>query len=326
MREQKTGVLGASTLLGRELLVWLDQWRFPCTPFLFDETEQSGRIISYQDHYLPLCAYDERIASCDILFDCRMDKEDKYKGFINDKTYIIALGENKAGKRILPKQLEAFHEQDHVVVVPQAAEMMLEELLAVVRSVDKVKHAWITSLHSAAEFGDAGCEDLNRQLVAYGKHQMLESHLFPLANATQKLPLLFQALPQTTPIDADGITVEEKQLMQVGGDDTAIHASCVRIGALRGMAMSAAFTCEQVLNKERVIDCFAMNPGFICFDDATHNMYPICADVLHDHHIYIGRMRLSDPHTFMAWAVCDDIALRCASAVKLAFYILHNFL
>ena len=61
MREYKTGVLGASTLLGRELLVWLDQWRFPCTPFLFDETEQSGRIISYQDHYLPLCAYDERI-------------------------------------------------------------------------------------------------------------------------------------------------------------------------------------------------------------------------------------------------------------------------
>ena len=90
-----------------------------------------------------------------------MDKKDKYKGFINDKTYIIALGENKAGKRILPKQFEAFHEQDHVVVVPQAAGMMLEELLAVVRSVDKVKHAWITSLHSAAELGDAGCEDLS---------------------------------------------------------------------------------------------------------------------------------------------------------------------
>lgn len=326
------GILGASTTLGKELLEWLDKWRFPCTPFLFDDAQKGGEILHYRDHYLPIHAWDhKRIAECDVLFDCRLKHSFSLENLCKEHAYIITMDVHAQGKFLLPSiHMEDLADQDHTLIIPQASFCLLAPMLSLMHQKAMVKQVQLTSLHSVSELGDSACNDLKQQLHSYETGQAIESQLFPLEEAQQHLPLLFQALPQTAKLNAQGFSEEEALLKQqcekMHNWEGNLSATCVRIAGLRGLSMSVTFVCEQALNCDTMIDHFSMNPSFICYDDVSHNMYPICADVIHDHRIYIGRMRQSDPHIFMAWAVCDDMAIRAAAAVKLAFYLLHNYL
>lgn len=326
------GILGASTALGKELLEWLDKWRFPCTPFLFDDAQKCGMIMHYRDHYLPLHTWDyKRIAACDLLFDCRLTPSFSLAHRCKESAYVITMDVRATGKFLLPGiNLNALDQKDHTLIIPQASFCLLAPMLSLLDQKIGVKQVHLTSLHSVAEVGDAACTDLKAQLHAYEGGKGIESRLFPLNDAYQHLPLLFQALPQTAKLNDRGIGEEEALLMRqcqtLLAWEGSLNATCVRIASMRGQSMSVSFVCDQQITTEAMIDLFCADPGFICYDDISHNMYPICADVIHDYRIYIGRMRNSGPHTYMAWAVCDDLAIRGAAAVKLAFYLLHNYL
>ncbi len=332
MRDMKAGILGASAWLARELIEWLQKWRFPYEIILFDEIEECGRITKYKDKYYPLHRLDDPLLKeCTIIFDCIGKASDLLKDEGQEKQWIIHLcGCDQKGKLLLPSLgCDHITKQDHDLRIPTAAFSMFAMILALIQTKYKVKQCVLTSLHSVAEVGDEGCKDLLEQLHAYVSGQEMESDMFPLKDAYQHLPLLFQVIPQTSGF-CDGGSSEEEMCFQSNLDQLFdqtcnVCATCVRVAGLRGLSMSLVFTCEQEICLDDMIDAFSADPSMICFDDITHNMYPICADVIHDYRVYVGRMRKSDPHTFAMWAVCDDLALRCAAAVKTALYIIHNF-
>lgn len=329
----QAGIIGASTWLARELAKWLKKWRFPYDIVLFDENEECGRTFEYQDQFYPVHRLsDERLFTCTVLFDCIGKADQLIPQEKQEQMWIIRLcGCEKIGKLVLPSvNLDQLTANDHNLRIPTAAFAMAAMIFAALKQRHTLRKGVFTSLHSVAEVGDEGCKDLMEQLKAYVAGQEPESELFPLKDAYQHLPLLFQTIPQTSDFCDGGSSQEELRLQtnlkQLFDTDCDICATCVRVAGLRGLSMSLAFLCDEEVDPEALTDVFSQDPNMICFDDITHNMYPICADVIHDYRIYIGRMRRSDPHTFAMWAVCDDLALRCGIAVKTAFYVIHNFI
>lgn len=332
MRRNQAGIIGASTWLARELMQWLQKWRFPYEIILFDDIEECGKTVEYQGQYYPIHRFDdERLCSCPLVFDC-VGKADELLKQSTQKQWVLRLcGCDKVGKLVLPfLSLQSITSEDRNLRIPTAAFAMFATILLTLKAKHTISSCVLTSLHSVAEVGDEGCKDLLEQLKAYVAGQEPESDIFPLKNAYQHLPLLFQTIPQTSDFCDGGSSEEElrfeknlKELMDIKLD---ICATCVRVAGLRGLSMSLAFRSDETLDPQALIDLFSQDPNMICFDDITHNMYPICADVIHDYRIYIGRMRKSDPHTFAMWAVCDDLALRCGIAVKTALYVIHNFI
>lgn len=332
MSEYKAGIIGASSWIARELIEWMEKWRFQASLILMDDQEACGQIIPYQNRYLAIKTVNEKdVRDCELLFDCRSHGDKAIKGVCED-AYVISLNEcAKEDKIILPTiNLTEFQKENHALFIPCASYILLASVLSLMQQISNVKQAAVTSLHSVAELGDDACQDLMKQIQAYAKGQEIESTEFPLKDAYQHLPLLFQTLPQTSCLCKEGSTCEELFLKEHLPDCITtvpkLSATCVRVAALRGLSMSLVFTCEEEQELDTIIDAFASDPKFICIDDISHNMYPICADVIHDYRIYIGRMRKSDAHTFVAWAVCDDLAIRCGAAVRVGMYILRNFL
>ena len=333
MDKKQAGILGASAWLARELAQWLKKWRFPYDIVLFDEAEECGKTLEYQDQYYPIHRYDdEALFACTIVFDCVGKADELLDSKTQEHMWVLRLcGCDKVGKLVLPSlNLETISNSDHNLRIPTAAFAMFAMILSVLKTKHTLQRSVLTSLHSVAEVGDEGCKDLLEQLRAYASGQEPESEIFPLKNAYQHLPLLFQTIPQTSDFCDGGSSEEElrfqSNLEQVLDTKLDICATCVRVAGLRGLSMSLAFLCEEEVDPEAITDLFAQDPNMICFDDITHNMYPICADVIHDYRVYIGRMRRSDPHVLAMWAVCDDLALRCGIAVKTAFYVIHNFI
>lgn len=330
MREYRAGIVPAIGQMSNELLEWLEKWHFPAMIMLFDQSADCVETIEHHGKKYDRCPLDHAILeTCDILFECSDEQPISLPSI--QHAYVIHLGKVKtSAKLILPSfNISQLHKSDCEIQIPFAAFALFAAVFATVKQHQQVKQAIVTSLHSVAEMGTAGCQDLKQQIHAYEQGEGIESKQFPLRDVHPHLPLLFQALPQTSHFSMNGESQDEQLFHRYAVDlgfDIALSTTCVRIASLRGLAMNMTFLCADKVHLESLVDAFSSDPSMICFDDIQHNMYPICADVIHDYHIYIGRMRKSDAHTFAAWAVCDDLAIRCGAAVKTAFYILHNFL
>ncbi len=334
MRMYQAGILGASTLLAKELMTWLSKWHWmECPLILMDEKSKTGEIAMFQSHYLPIHAYDQsRIEACDVIFDCMETYDEKIAGWIHPKTYVIHMHSyHKEDQIIVPNvNVSDVRKESHHIFIPYASFLLLSSVLAVAKKQTSVDTCIVTSLQSAAEIGHEGREDLLSQMQAFVHDDEMESKMFPLPDAYQHLPLLFQPLPQTTALREDGFTLEETFLFEKMTacflSPPKVSATCVRVASLHGLSMSITLSLQHETKLDRLVDGLTSDPSFICMDDVTHNMYPICADVLHDYRIYIGRMRMRDAHTFQGWAVCDDLAIRSTAAIKAARYLLHNIL
>lgn len=334
MRMYQAGILGASTLLAKELMTWLSKWHWiECPLVLMDEAEKTGEIFAYQSHYLPIHAYEETLLkTCDIVFDCMETRNGAITEWIDPKTYVIHMQEYDENDKVIAPNVNLFdiRELDHNIFIPYASFLLLSSVLAVAKKVTPISTCTLTSFHSAAELGYEGRLDFMEQLHAYERNDVIESEIFPLKDAYQHLPLLFQSLPQTSALMENGTSEEEFFLTQwmkacfLSPPD--VNATCVRVPSLHGLSMSITLCFGEMMDPDALVDGFACDPSFICIDDVTHNMYPICADVLHDHRIYIGRMRMCQAQTFSAWTVCDDLAIRASAAIKTARYLLHNII
>lgn len=332
MSDYQTGILGASSWMARELMEWMEKWRFPSILQCYDEPEACGKILHYQDHYLPIQRYGTALSQCQIVFDCREEENEQGEAFLSKDAYVISLKKQHHGEQMMVPYLNLTQMEPkmHRIWIPNAAFLGVMGLLSVLQTQCTLRQVVVTTMHSVAELGEVGCKDLMEQVHAYAQGKEMESNVFPLKDAYQHLPLLFQVLPQTSGLCAQGSTCEEaflnKELKAWCSSNPQVDATCVRVAGLRGLSISLSVECEQAPQLDALIDAFASDPNIICIDDIAHNMYPICADVIHDYRIYIGRMRKLSATHFGAWAVCDDLAIRCSSALKCALYLLHHFL
>lgn len=334
MRMYQAGILGASTLLAKELMIWLSKWHWmECPLILLDEKNKTGEIMEFQSHYLPIHAYEKsRIETCDVIFDCMETYDEKIAGWIHPKTYVIHMHSYYSQDQIIVPNVNVsdVRKERHHIFIPYASFLLLSSVLAVAKKQTSVDACIVTSLQSAAEMGYEGREDVISQMQAFTDGDVLESKMFPFPDAYQHLPLLFQPLPQTSALLEDGFTQEETFLSDKMSacflSPPKVSATCVRVPSLHGLSMNITLSLHHETNIDRLVDGLTSDPSLICMDDVTHNMYPICADVLHDYRIYIGRMRMGDACTFQGWAVCDDLAIRATAAIKTARYLLHNIL
>lgn len=332
MKKIRLGIVGARSLIAKELMNWLKKWHVPCEDIaLFDAQEASGYICPFADHYLPIqCATLEDLCKQDVLMFCEESLRDLFYEKLVDTIYTIDLcNSQKDAWVVLPNwNIDTLLEGHKHIAIPNASLHMITAISKVIESLSELTGITSTTLHSAGEYGEQGCKELQKQMEAYLANKDLESCCFPLPTSYQHLPLLFQTLPQTSSFLVDGRSQEEAYLETSLGyflkQVPSLSLTCARCASMRGMSCSITIELAKEICLETIVDAYASSSSFICFDDLSHDMYPITADVIHDYRIFIGRMRKSSPTTFMAWAVCDDFSIRCAAAVQVLFYLAHN--
>lgn len=334
MKKIRLGILGASTLLASELLLWLEKWHFPWSEIqLFDTVQHRGYMKQCGDHFLSIQGGDKNsFIHMDILFICDDGLYQIHKEYLNEDCYILNLGSYQEEDRmILPQAtLDLFDKKQFHYYIPNASLFVVAHIVRVASKISKIAHVSVHTSQSVSEVGYEGYQELINQVHAYAKQKDMEANYFPTPDSFQHLPLLFQSLPQTSKFLEDGSSEEENFLTKgvnvLLKEAPSIVATCTRVPCIRGLSLSIVLQLKQQHHVEELMDAFAISPSFICVDDTAHDMYPIIADVLHDYRIFIGRMRMNEHNDFIAWAVCDDLSARSAAAIQCALYIYHNFL
>lgn len=328
MKTIRVGILGASTLLAGELLSWMEKWHFHFDGLLlFDDLNYRGLIKACKGNYYPIQEEScEKIASVDILFVAKEGIDEESCSRLG--TYTIDLRNLSIAKNIYPHvNIASFQKELTYMHIANPSTYALVNVLQVMHHISTVNSVNYDALCPVSSRGEAGCRELTQQMAQYLGKLELEAKQFPLPSSTQHLPILFQALPQTSAFMEGKITEEEQavkdELQLLFGEDIRVYGTCMQAPFLRGIAISITLTLQEEIDADRIMDAFTSSPSFICIADEEHDMYPIISDVIHDYRIFIGRIR-QEGRIVQLWCVMDDLSARCAAAMQVGFYLLHN--
>jgi len=198
---------------------------------------------------------------------------------------------------------------------PNCSTIQLAVALAPLHRAAGVKRVVVSTYQSASGAGGAAKRELLEGTAAGMLGDTTEAERFPR-------PLAFDALPQIGDFDEEGISVEERKMMQelpkILGSEIAVDVCCVRVPTLSGHGESVLVETERPLSLQEAADILRDAPGVELAEDGDYRTPGECED---RDEVCVSRLRRS--HTFenglQFWVAADNILKGAAlNAVQVA--------
>jgi aspartate-semialdehyde dehydrogenase len=147
-------------------------------------------------------------------------------------------------------------------------------------------------------------------------------------------PIDLNALPHIDSFLENGYTKEEMKMVhetrKILNDQTiGVTSTTVRIPTIGGHSEAVNVEFKEDFNLSEVRSILASTPGVIVQDDPKHNIYPMPINSKGRDEVFVGRLRRdeSQPNTLNMWIVADNLRKGAATnAVQIAEFMLEKSL
>jgi aspartate-semialdehyde dehydrogenase len=190
-----------------------------------------------------------------------------------------------------------------IIANPNCSTIQLVCALKPLSDVAGLDHVHVTTFQSVSGTGKEAMQELELQArhmlsrrsevgVAGPKAGSVESNVY-------SKPIAFNALPHCDSFDDEGITKEERKLMNESRKilelgDLQLGATCVRVPVFVSHSEVVHFTTKVPLSPSRARDILATAPGIRLVDNPSSNEYPTALDASGKDEVFVGRVRV-DP-------------------------------
>ena len=336
MSEKTVAILGATGVVGQQMLQCLEERDFPVGRLVPLASERSvGRPVSFRGEDVP----------------CQLAEADAFEGV----DIVLGAADDATARALLPEAVKrgavcvdnshAFRmDADVPLVVPEinAADIAshhgiianpncatiiglvpvwpLHQLAGVTRLV-------VSTYQAASGAGKPGLDELVREIgcVAAGE-PVGESKPF-------QYQLAENLIPQIGGFNEEGYTSEEMKMLNEGRKimhlpELRVNCTCVRVPVVRSHSESITAEFERPLSVGEARELLAAAPGVKLVDDPSALRYPMPLETSDQDLIWVGRLRrdLSAPEGVNAltfWCCGDQIRKGAATnAVQIAEYLL----
>ena len=329
----KVAVLGASGLVGREMLKVMAERNFP-----FDEL----RLLSGKGSAGKTCTY----------LGKEYTYEEASESSFEGMDIVLGAAENAVAQRFAPAikkagavfidNSSAFRLDDDVpLVVPEInpddaykhngiiANPNCVTIIAVVAvggiaKLSPIKTMTASSYQAVSGAGRAGLYELEDQVQKYTKGEELKAEAFPHQIA-------FNLIPRIGSITDNGYSKEEMKLQNEGRKilhlpDMKVSCTCVRVPVFRSHSISINLLTEDKVSVEDAKRAIADFPGAVLLDDAANDLYPTPLLTSDQDLVYVGRVREDLTNGGIAlWCCGDQIRKGAATnAVQIAELLLKQ--
>jgi aspartate-semialdehyde dehydrogenase len=147
-------------------------------------------------------------------------------------------------------------------------------------------------------------------------------------------PIDMNALPHIDTFLDNGYTKEEMKMVnetrKIMGDNTiGVTSTTVRIPSIGGHSEAVNVEFKEDFNISEIRSILASTPGVIVQDDPKNNIYPMPINSKGRDEVFVGRLRRdeSQPNTLNMWIVADNLRKGAATnAVQIAEFMLEKSL
>ena len=315
-RRFNVAIVGATGMVGHELLKVLAQRRFPAASIRALASERSaGTRLPYNGSEVEVQALEEdSFTDIDIAFFAAGSGQSlQYAPFAVDAGALVI---DKSGAwRMQPNvplvvpeiNGERIIGNEGIISVPNCCTIPLTMVLEPLRRAVGVERVVISTYQSASGAGKDLVQELEDQVHAYAEGRTPEARVYPHQ-------LLHNVVPGGWTLEEEGYNEEESKLIAetrkiLDEPDLRVAVTCVRVPVPVGHSEAVFVELAQPLTPEAARELFDAFPGLAVMDDPGNDVYPTAAQAAGRDEVFVGRIR-RDPSVangLAMWVVTDNL-------------------
>lgn len=335
------GVVGATGMVGRELVDLLQDRRFPAGELRpFSSGRVRGASVRFRGRRVAAPAVDPAaLEGCDAVF------------LVSSDEVSLAHGRRLAGKGCWVIDDSAAFRLDPAVplVIPEVNGGVLTSRTRLIAGPNctmtglgvagarlhreiGVREARIASYQAVSGAGKAALAELFGQAASLARSGLSADGRAPVLGpgASSALPraVAFNAIPQVGRFDAQGLSSEElkvsAELRKVwAAPRLRVSVTAVRVPSIRGHALAAWLTLSRAVPLARVRALLARTPGLVLSREGD---YPTPRSAAGKGPVFAGRLRAgARPEEIALWVVSDNLLKGAAlNSVQIAELLLRR--
>jgi aspartate-semialdehyde dehydrogenase len=327
----KLAVVGATGLVGQEILKVLEERSFPFDDlYLVASAKSVGQSMTYKGKEYKIKSMEEtvKLAPDVAIFSAGGGTSLEWAPkFAEVGTIVI---DNSSAWRMDPAKKLVVPEingheitiDDRIIANPNCSTIQMVLALAPLHVKYRLKRIVVSTYQSVTGTGkDAVVQMMNERKGIDGPK------VYPH-------PIDMNALPHIDSFLDNGYTKEEMKMVNetrkiLGDQKIGVTSTTVRIPSVGGHSEAVNVEFYEDFNISEVRSILAQTPGVIVQDDPKNNIYPMPINSKGRDEVFVGRIRRdeSQPNTLNMWIVADNLRKGAATnAVQIAEFMLENSL
>lgn len=326
----KVAVVGATGLVGTEMLKVLEQRKFPVTELIAVASEKSvGKELEFAGKKYKVKsmqqAIDEKPAVA--LFSAGGSVSLQYaEAFAKNGTYVI---DNSSAWRMHPEKklivpeinADALTKSDTIIANPNCSTVQMVLALAPLHKKYGIKRIVVSTYQSVTGTGAKAVQQMENERNGIS------------GEMAYKYPIDKNCIPHIDVFMENGYTKEEMKMVQetqkiLCDNSIQVTATCVRVPVIGGHSESVNVEFKLDFEIEDVVQVLSKSEGVIVKDDTSNLVYPMpLIDAHGKDEVFVGRIRkdISQPCTLNLWIVADNLRKGAATnAVQIAETLLKK--
>ncbi len=325
----KLAVVGATGLVGTEILEVLQEHQFPYDQLLLVASERSkGKVIEYMGKSHVIIGLAEAVAEQPeiAIFSAGGSTSLEWAPkFAAVGTVVIdnssAWRMDPSKKLVVPEiNAKEIGAADKIIANPNCSTIQMVLALEPLRQRYGIKRIVVSTYQSVTGTGKAAVDQMMAE--RQGKTpEMVYPHKIDM-----------NVLPHIDVFQPNGYTKEEmkmiKETKKIFSDESIqVTSTTVRVPTMGGHSEAVNVEFKQDFDLAEVRSLLENAPGIIVQDDPANFVYPMPLHAHKKDEVFVGRLRRdeSQPNTLNMWIVADNLRKGAATnAVQIAEYLLEN--
>jgi aspartate-semialdehyde dehydrogenase len=316
MEEFNVAVVGATDIVGQEIVKVLEQRKFPVASIqLLSPQHSSGAKLLFNHKRIEVREVKPEVfRDVDIaFFSAGVDIGRRLAPLAAETGAVViddsgAFDKNPAVPLIVPEvNPEDIEWHKGIIASPKCSTIQLVVALHALHKVNPVKRIVVSTYESVSSSGSAALKEMTNQARLVLEGRRICPHVY-------SHQIAFNVLPEIGVFLDNGYTREEQRIAEQArkiwhAENIAISATCVRVPVWFGHSEAVNVEFSSPITSEEAKKILARAAGVRVLDDPTVSFYPQPWAASGSDHVFVGRIRKDVSHTngLVMWIVADNV-------------------
>ena len=326
----KIAVVGATGLVGSEILKVLEERNFPITELIPVASERSvGKQVTFKGKQYTIVSFEDAIAAKPAIAIFSAGGGTSLSLAPKFAEAGITVVDNSSAwrmdptKKLVVPEINAFTltKEDKIIANPNCSTIQMVVVLNPLHKRYGIKRVVVSTYQSVTGTGKAAVD----QLFAERAGNQDAPKVYPHPIDLNVLPHIDVFLDNGYTKEEMKMTNETKKIMM--DDNIAVTATTVRIPTIGGHSEAVNIEFENEFDLKDIYEILGQAEGVVIQDDPQNKVYPMPLTAHGKDETFVGRIRRdeSQPKTLNLWIVADNLRKGAATnAVQIAEYLMKN--
>ena len=331
MSAKKVAVVGATGLVGQQILRTLESRSFPVDSIkLLASKRSEGKLLEFHGEQIPVeVLQEDSFEGIDLaLFSAGGDTSKRFAPAAARAGCVVI--DNSSAWRMDPEvplivpevNPDAAQAHHGIIANPNCSTIQLVVVLKPLHDAATIKRVVVATYQAVSGAGVQAVAELEAQSRDILEGRPPRCDIFPYPIAFNCIP----QIPQSDAFDSSGYTTEELKMVNetkkiMGDDSIRLTATTVRVPVHTGHSEAVNVETKTKLSADDARKILAQAPGVSVLDDPAKQIYPTAREAVGSGDTYVGRIRedMSHPSALDLWIVSDNLLKGAAyNAVQIA--------